>query len=277
MRAASMTFSAPGPRLITQASNFSCRRRSADPAEVTTASMPNCRKHSVSRNREDSFRSTSAARAATFLVEEGGARAGAVPKALCMSPGPGSTTKVYCGAPRGRWKDPKGQGRGTKVSLPGLDWCVRGFPVKGSKKKCSYSSLRAGSRRLMAACFVVSEPDAIRTCSRIARRSCRANFLRSASASGVNGPRQRLRIAAVISSIRASVDEGTGGFYGMLIVGSIQYIPDLAEDKSPKNKPPTTVFAKVLGPIGIRAISSYSPSLRGLGCKDKSFSISGLE
>src|SRR5437588_2647532 len=51
------------------------------------------------------------------------------------------------------------------------------------KKKCSYSSLKAGSRRLMAACFVVSEPFAIRTCSRIARRSCRANFLRSASAS----------------------------------------------------------------------------------------------
>src|SRR5258708_2735212 len=275
-----MTFSAPGPRLITQASNFSCRRRSADPAEVTTASMPNCRKHSVSRNREDSFRSTRAARAATFLVEEGGARAGAVPKALCMSPGPGSTTKVYCGGPRARWKEPRGQGRGTKVSLPGLDWCVRGFPVKagqGLQKKCSYSSLRAGSRRLMAACFVVSEPFAIRTCSRIARRSCRANFLRSASASGFNGPWQRLRIAAVSSSIRASVDEGTAVFYGHVAAWFDTVHTRPSGDESPQYKPSDKCLRRALGHLELRAISSYSPSLRGLGSKDKSFAISGLE
>src|SRR6266446_3497476 len=87
-----MTFSAPGPRLITQASNFSWRRRSAEPAEVTTASMPNWRKHSVSKNLEDSLRSTSAARAATFLVEVG-VRAGAMPKALSMSARPVSVRK----------------------------------------------------------------------------------------------------------------------------------------------------------------------------------------
>src|SRR5579863_7720608 len=80
-----MTASAPGPRLMAQASNFSCRRRSAALDDTNTVSMPNCRKHSVSRNLEDSLRSTRATRAAAFLVEEGGARA--VPKALGMGSG----------------------------------------------------------------------------------------------------------------------------------------------------------------------------------------------
>src|ERR1700688_843828 len=75
LRAASIMASAPGPRLRTQASNFSWRRRSAELAEVTTVSMPNWRKHSVSKNLEDSLRSTSATRAAAFLVERAGATA----------------------------------------------------------------------------------------------------------------------------------------------------------------------------------------------------------
>src|SRR5271168_4696390 len=82
VRAASMTVSAPEPRLITQASNFSWRRRSAALDDTSTVSMPNWRKHSVSSAREDSFRSTRAARAAAFLVEE--VNAGEVPKAFCM-------------------------------------------------------------------------------------------------------------------------------------------------------------------------------------------------
>src|SRR5580693_10513897 len=85
VRAASMTASAPEPRPITQASNFSWRRRSDALADTSTVSMPNWRKHSVSRAREDSFRSTRAARAAAFLVGE--VNAGAVPKAFCMSGG----------------------------------------------------------------------------------------------------------------------------------------------------------------------------------------------
>src|SRR5580700_1811136 len=90
VRAASMKASAPGRRLSTQASNFSWRRRSTEPAEVTTLSMPNWRKHSVSRAREDSFRSTRAARAAAFLAGDVGAKA--VPKAFSMSRA-GSSTK----------------------------------------------------------------------------------------------------------------------------------------------------------------------------------------
>src|SRR4029077_7186463 len=76
-----MTCSAPGARLRTQASNFSRRRRSAAPADTTTVSMPNWRKHSVSRYLEDSLRSTRATRAAAFLEGMG---AKAVPKAFSM-------------------------------------------------------------------------------------------------------------------------------------------------------------------------------------------------
>src|ERR1700689_2825932 len=106
VRAASIMASAPGARWSTQASNFSWRRRSAALAETSTVSMPNWRKHSVSRAREDSLRSTRAARAAAFLVGRTGA--GAVPKAFSMS-GAGLSPKLYCGAAGARWKDPKGQ------------------------------------------------------------------------------------------------------------------------------------------------------------------------
>src|SRR5437588_9899379 len=99
---------------MTHASNFSCFSRSAEPAEVTTVSIPNWRKHSVSRYRDDSLRSTNAARAATFFVVAVCASAGAVPKALSMCEGPVCSTKVYCGLPRSRWKDPKGQFGGYK-------------------------------------------------------------------------------------------------------------------------------------------------------------------
>src|SRR5580704_8091113 len=83
VRAASMTAAVPVARLMTDASNFSWRRRSAALEDTSTVSMPNWRKHSVRRAREDSFRSTRAARADAFLVEE--VNAGAVPKAFCMS------------------------------------------------------------------------------------------------------------------------------------------------------------------------------------------------
>src|SRR5580704_9822714 len=84
VRAASITASAPGARLSTQASNFSRRRRSAALDDTITVSIPNWRKHSVSRNLADSFRSTRAARAVPFLV---GAGAKAVPKAFSMGLG----------------------------------------------------------------------------------------------------------------------------------------------------------------------------------------------
>src|ERR1700677_2974890 len=104
VRAASMSVSAPGARLMTQASNFSWRRRSAEPAEVTTVSMPYWRKHSVSRARDDSFRSTRAARAAPFLT---GVGARAVPKDFSMGSGAVFLVRKFdFDAPWRRWKDP---------------------------------------------------------------------------------------------------------------------------------------------------------------------------
>src|ERR1700691_3072340 len=102
VRAASISFSAPGARFTTHASNFSWRKRSAEPAEVTTVSIPNWRKHSVSKNRDDSFKSTKAARAA-FLPVGVGARA--VPKAFCMMRDR-LGTKLDCGLSHRRCKEP---------------------------------------------------------------------------------------------------------------------------------------------------------------------------
>src|SRR5690242_6253169 len=57
------------PTRTTQASNFSFERRGAWSELMLIASMPNWRKHSDSRLRELSCRSTSAARAENFLEE----------------------------------------------------------------------------------------------------------------------------------------------------------------------------------------------------------------
>src|SRR5947209_17585273 len=73
-RAESMTASAPLARGRTQASNFSLARRSAALEDMTTVSIPNWRKQSASRDRAESFRSTSATRAETFLLTGGGGR-----------------------------------------------------------------------------------------------------------------------------------------------------------------------------------------------------------
>src|SRR5215472_11242902 len=54
----------------TQASNFSVLSRGDCCAVIGTTSIPNWRKHSESRTREGSCRSTSAARAENFLAEE---------------------------------------------------------------------------------------------------------------------------------------------------------------------------------------------------------------
>src|ERR1700691_347775 len=119
-----MTASAPGARWTTQASNFSWRRRSTDAAEVATVSMPNWRKHSDSKARDDSLRSTRAARAATFLVETVDARA--LPKAFSMGSGPISSTKVILPCRGGDGKNPKGQGAGVlKGQYRGVDWRVQ--------------------------------------------------------------------------------------------------------------------------------------------------------
>src|SRR5216684_1623186 len=104
VRAASITVSAPLPRFSTQASNFSLRIRSAAFADITTVSIPNCRKHSASKVRAESFRSTRAARAATFLMGEAEGRIGA--KAFSMGR-IGLTVKPYSGLGDGRFKDTK--------------------------------------------------------------------------------------------------------------------------------------------------------------------------
>src|SRR6516162_387265 len=83
VRIASMTAWAPGPSLITQASNFSFFRRSAALPGRTTGSTLNCLKHSPSTLWAASFRSTKATRAAAFFLGAMGARA--VPKVDSMA------------------------------------------------------------------------------------------------------------------------------------------------------------------------------------------------
>src|SRR5436190_61102 len=73
-RADSRTFSASEPTRITQASNFSFESRLLFSPVIVTTSMPNWRKHSESMLREDSCRSTSAARAENFFVEDSATR-----------------------------------------------------------------------------------------------------------------------------------------------------------------------------------------------------------
>jgi hypothetical protein len=73
-RADSNTDVALLPTRTTHASNFSLASRSARSPVMATLSIPNCRKHSESRLREVSCKSTSAARAENFLVGEGATR-----------------------------------------------------------------------------------------------------------------------------------------------------------------------------------------------------------
>src|SRR6185437_14122434 len=73
-RAFSSTPSTFVPTRITQASNFSFESRGAWSDVMATASMPNWRKHSESKTRVGSCRSTSAARAENFLEEDKGIR-----------------------------------------------------------------------------------------------------------------------------------------------------------------------------------------------------------
>src|SRR5438045_843456 len=67
LRADSSTGAALPPTRITHASNFSLASRSDFSADMGMVSMPNWRKHSVSRLRDDSGKSTSAARAENFF------------------------------------------------------------------------------------------------------------------------------------------------------------------------------------------------------------------
>src|SRR5580692_1212995 len=106
VRAASMTISAPVPKGTTQASNFSWRTRSAAPEDRSTVSIPNWRKHSCSRAREESFKSTKATRAAAFLVRMG---AGAVPKAFSMSGDRSPVRKFILARPRKDGKTLRGR------------------------------------------------------------------------------------------------------------------------------------------------------------------------
>src|ERR1035437_5352316 len=113
-RAASITESAPSPRLSTQASNFSFFSRSAAFAVTTTVSMPNWRKPSASSAREGSSKPTSAVRAAAFRVRAG---AKVVVKALSIGEGKDSTFNTIVEAVAIVEKAQRVNGRSTKVSL----------------------------------------------------------------------------------------------------------------------------------------------------------------
>src|SRR5882757_1187574 len=82
VRADSSTGFACAPMWIKPASNFSLSSRVALSEVMDMLSWPNCRKHSVSRLREDSCKSTSAARAENFL--EGGTVSQEFPKAFSV-------------------------------------------------------------------------------------------------------------------------------------------------------------------------------------------------
>src|ERR1035438_7516482 len=116
-----MMASAPGLRLRTQASNFSCRRRSAALEETKTVSMPNWRKHSVRRYRDDSLRSTRATRAVPFLVEGAGAKA--VPKAFSIGiKAELQYESLFSRVVEEMQRTLRGKAEVTKVSLLGMDW-----------------------------------------------------------------------------------------------------------------------------------------------------------
>src|SRR5579871_672399 len=106
LRAASMRVSVPSARAITQASNFSLRRRSAAPEFMVMASMPNCLKHSASSALEGSLNPTNAALAAAFRLMEKDVRV--VSKALSMI-GEDSTFERHCASDRAHCKVPKDQ------------------------------------------------------------------------------------------------------------------------------------------------------------------------
>src|SRR5215469_9954175 len=94
LRADSSTSSAALPTRITQASNFSIESRFECSAVIGTASMPNWRKHSESIAREESCKSTKAARAENFLEAERGIRE--FPKAVSVQALYGSDNLRLC-------------------------------------------------------------------------------------------------------------------------------------------------------------------------------------
>lgn len=95
------------------------------------------------------------------------------------------------------------------MSLLVVDWWVAARLKL--LRNCHFLSA-SGSSSLMAAPFVPKELFAICTCCLIAARSSRASFLSSVSDSGLNWAPQRQRILVMISSIRASVEDGTAIF-----------------------------------------------------------------
>src|SRR5260370_39337205 len=107
-RAASITASAPCPRLITQASNFSFLRRSAAFAVTITVSIPNWRKPSDSNARAASSRPTSAVRAAAFRTIGAGGKDVAQALSIGGEEAPLSKSIVEAGGPPG--KKQKGTG-----------------------------------------------------------------------------------------------------------------------------------------------------------------------
>src|SRR5215469_6370505 len=117
VRMASITASAPGPSLMTQASNFSFCRRCSEFAGNCTASMPNCRKQSARIVFVVSLRSTKAMRAAAFLVWAIGAKA--VPKAFSIVLGPNLTANLFCNEDCLLAKIPTGQLRVQKCHYVG--------------------------------------------------------------------------------------------------------------------------------------------------------------
>src|SRR6266850_707471 len=123
VRMASITGCAPGPSRTTQASNFSCCRRAAELAGISTGSMPNCLKQSVRMVRVLSLRSTRAMRAAACLVWGIGAKA--VPKALSIDVGK-PRRNSYSGVKSGFGKGSFGLIFGYKSVTPGVALVISG-------------------------------------------------------------------------------------------------------------------------------------------------------
>src|SRR5579872_80661 len=124
VRADSITALAGGANFTTHASNFSLVSRSAAFPDITTLSIPNCRKQSTRSPLAGSFRSTKAARAAAFRPVESGVTD--VPKALSIG---AEYQNPFC-------------------SLPGC--LAKANKDNGRVPRCHYRRWTAGTRAILA-------------------------------------------------------------------------------------------------------------------------------
>src|SRR5215469_13965522 len=119
------------PTRTTQASNFSLASRAACSEFIETASMPNCRKHSESRLREGSCRSTNAARARSFLEEDKGTRE--FPKAISCDRSCAGYFVRRQGSSRPTLSSSRPSGYGVKRPMPPKRHSGAGFAPRQSR------------------------------------------------------------------------------------------------------------------------------------------------